>query len=213
MPTIANEYKEMYGNKEPFGNANLSPNNLLKKIVPNQEFNNNVTRNYNKNLNNPITEDISKPSQFPYLLIFILLLFLGIGIFIYFNRDKIYNFYKERVNPTKEEPPQEDVLPEKPISKKKSDNEIKDIPEKNIKEINKEEREKNKKIKNGGVNELNKKLNDNYSPEQIVRENSYCYIGYENGQRECTNVFDGDICMSGEIFPKMDICINPRLRP
>ena len=44
-----------------------------------------------------------------------------------------------------------------------------------------------------------------------VKENSFCYIGYDDGQRVCTNAFEGDTCMSGQIFPKMDICINPRL--
>jgi len=39
------------------------------------------------------------------------------------------------------------------------------------------------------------------------------YIGYDDGQRVCTNAFEGDTCMSGQIFPKMDICINPRLTP
>ena len=149
---------------------------------------------------------------FSYLLIFIVLLCLGIGILIYFNKDKIYNFYEERIKPKKEEEPAiKEVLPEKET--KNPVNEIKDTPEKNIKDNEKEEIEKSKKIKEGGVNELNKKLNANYNQDQIVKENSYCYIGYENGQRECTNVFDGDICMSGEIFPKMDMCINPRLRP
>ena len=104
-------------------------------------------------------------------------------------------------------------MPEKIESKQIAEKEPDKPPEKNIKEKEKEQNEKNKKIKEGGLNELNKKLNANYSQNQIVKENSYCYIGYENGQRECTNVFDGDICMSGEIFPKMDICINPRLRP
>ena len=84
---------------------------------------------------------------------------------------------------------------------------------KTIKENEKKENDKYKQIKQGGINELNEKLNKKYRPEQIVKENGYCYIGYENGQRECTNVFEGEICMSGEIFPKLDICINPHLRP
>ena len=66
---------------------------------------------------------------------------------------------------------------------------------------------------NGGVNQLNEKINtvSPFKQEQLVKENSYCYIGTDNGQRECTNAFDGDVCMSGQIFPKMATCINPRL--
>jgi len=65
-----------------------------------------------------------------------------------------------------------------------------------------------------GINTLNNKLN-NISPykEANVNENGYCYIGYDNGQRECVDVYAGDVCMSGEIFPSLDICVNPKLRP
>jgi hypothetical protein len=66
----------------------------------------------------------------------------------------------------------------------------------------------------GGVPTLNNKLNQisPYTKEQNVNQNSYCYIGYDNGQRECIEAYAGDICMSGEIFPTMDVCINPTLR-
>ena len=66
----------------------------------------------------------------------------------------------------------------------------------------------------GAVPTLNDKLNkiSPYTKEQNVNQNSYCYIGYDNGQRECIEAYAGDICMSGEIFPSMDICINPTLR-
>jgi hypothetical protein len=66
----------------------------------------------------------------------------------------------------------------------------------------------------GAVPTLNDKLNQisPYTKEQNVNQNSYCYIGYDNGQRECIEAYAGDICMSGEIFPSMDVCINPTLR-
>ena len=110
-------------------------------------------------------------------------------------------FIDERMKAFKPKEPEPKPEPEKPIE------------EPTIKETEKEETQKNEKIKKGGVNELNDKINKNYTPNQNVKENGFCYIGYENGQRECTNVFDGDICMSGEIFPKLEICINPHLRP
>ena len=31
--------------------------------------------------------------------------------------------------------------------------------------------------------------------------------------RECTDVYEGDICMSGQIFPTLDVCVNPEFRP
>jgi tetrahydromethanopterin S-methyltransferase subunit B len=65
-----------------------------------------------------------------------------------------------------------------------------------------------------GVTKLNDKLN-NMSPHKksTLTEDAYCYIGYDNGQRECMEAYAGDVCMSGEIFPSLDICINPKLRP
>lgn len=41
----------------------------------------------------------------------------------------------------------------------------------------------------------------------------WCYIGEENGTRSCAKVGINDTCMSGDIFPSQDICINPNLRP
>jgi hypothetical protein len=228
MPTsITNNFKEIYGNNGPLGKRNASPNNMLKNIVPNREFTNNTTSNYNKSMNNPITEDIKEPFKIPYLLIFLFLLSVVIIILLYINRDNITLFInntlmakkdetvkEEPVNnlPVQEEPVQEEKKQEEPVQEeKKLESPIEE--DKTIKEKEKKENNKYSQIKQGGVNVLNETLNKNYRPEQIVKENGYCYIGYENGQRECTNVFEGEICMSGEIFPKLDICINPNLRP
>ena len=40
----------------------------------------------------------------------------------------------------------------------------------------------------------------------------FCYIGEDRGFRSCLQVGQGDMCMSGDIFPSMDICVNPNLR-
>jgi len=40
----------------------------------------------------------------------------------------------------------------------------------------------------------------------------YCYIGEDRGFRSCIQVGEGDVCMSGDIFPTQDICVNPSLR-
>lgn len=47
---------------------------------------------------------------------------------------------------------------------------------------------------------------------QTVKKTGYCYIGSENGKRHCVSVKTKDKCMSGEIYPSMDLCINPNLR-
>ena len=40
----------------------------------------------------------------------------------------------------------------------------------------------------------------------------WCYIGEDSGYRTCAQVGVNDSCMSGEIFPSQEICINPSLR-
>jgi hypothetical protein len=44
------------------------------------------------------------------------------------------------------------------------------------------------------------------------RKAGFCYIGEDRGFRSCISVGEGDTCMSGDIFPSMDMCINPSLR-
>lgn len=40
----------------------------------------------------------------------------------------------------------------------------------------------------------------------------WCYIGEDRGFRSCVEVGDNQECMSGDIFPTKDMCINPSLR-
>ena len=40
----------------------------------------------------------------------------------------------------------------------------------------------------------------------------WCYIGDDDGYRTCAQVGVNDKCMSGDIFPSQEICINPNLR-
>lgn len=41
----------------------------------------------------------------------------------------------------------------------------------------------------------------------------WCFIGEDRGHRTCAQVTETDKCMSGDIFPSQQICINPSLRP
>ena len=44
-------------------------------------------------------------------------------------------------------------------------------------------------------------------------QSGWCYIGEDRGFRSCTKVNETDVCMSGNIFPSEDICMNTNLRP
>jgi len=53
--------------------------------------------------------------------------------------------------------------------------------------------------------------NDSYDSTQQGKA-GWCYIGSEQGYRSCSQVGEADTCMSGNIFPTQDICVNPSLR-
>jgi hypothetical protein len=40
----------------------------------------------------------------------------------------------------------------------------------------------------------------------------WCFIGEDRGIRSCAKVGLNDKCMSGDIFPTSEICVNPKLR-
>ena len=52
-------------------------------------------------------------------------------------------------------------------------------------------------------------------PDQATssfNKEGWCYIGEEKGYRTCAQVGVNDTCMSGDIFPTREICVNPNLR-
>ncbi len=43
-------------------------------------------------------------------------------------------------------------------------------------------------------------------------KSGWCYIGDDRGFRTCAEIGVNDTCMSGDIFPSQEICMNPNLR-
>ena len=80
------------------------------------------------------------------------------------------------------------------------------------------------------ANTLNKAINSSTAQKQQVNGEDYkadestssiqngapkagwCYIGEDRGFRSCAEVGVNDTCMSGDIFPTQQICVNPSLR-
>jgi len=59
------------------------------------------------------------------------------------------------------------------------------------------------------------KPDDSYSTvqqNQSTGKSGWCFIGEDRGFRSCSPVSATDTCMSGDIFPNKDICVNPNLR-
>ena len=50
------------------------------------------------------------------------------------------------------------------------------------------------------------------STQRNSSKSGYCYIGEDRGFRSCVSVDESDMCMSGDIFPSNEICVNPSLR-
>lgn len=41
----------------------------------------------------------------------------------------------------------------------------------------------------------------------------YCYVGNDRGFRSCLQVSAEDSCQSNQVFPTLEVCQNPQLRP
>lgn len=48
--------------------------------------------------------------------------------------------------------------------------------------------------------------------QKTASKSGYCYIGEDRGYRSCMPVNENDTCMSGDIFPTQELCINPNIR-
>jgi hypothetical protein len=80
---------------------------------------------------------------------------------------------------------------------------------KNERKLAERSREVSKEVKNT----IDKKEKADPVPLQTSSiEHGYCYIGKNNNVRNCAKVSSKNKCMSGDIFPTMDLCINPNLR-
>jgi len=79
----------------------------------------------------------------------------------------------------------------------------------NERKVNERTRDVPKEVKNT----IKEKENTEPAPLQSnSNEYGYCYIGKTNNARNCAKVSSRNKCMSGDIFPTMEICINPNLR-
>jgi hypothetical protein len=54
--------------------------------------------------------------------------------------------------------------------------------------------------------------NSSIQGNKTIHKSGWCYIGEDRGFRACARVKETDLCMSGDIFPNQEICMNPNLR-
>ena len=74
---------------------------------------------------------------------------------------------------------------------------------------------------NGLNNALNNSQEQNMDYQAVEASSSvhsgggqsgWCFVGEDRGFRSCALVNEDDKCMSGDIFPSQELCINPNLR-
>ena len=64
----------------------------------------------------------------------------------------------------------------------------------------------------GQVKEQDYEAHEASSSVHLAGKSGWCYIGEDRGFRSCAQVGVNDDCMSGDIFPSQELCINPNLR-
>ena len=97
----------------------------------------------------------------------------------------------------------------KSVKNEKLEKELEYDTNTNERKINERSREISSEVKNS----IDKKEKTAPVPLQSnSNEYGYCYIGKTNNVRNCAKVSSKNKCMSGDIFPTMDLCINPNLR-
>jgi hypothetical protein len=53
---------------------------------------------------------------------------------------------------------------------------------------------------------------EDYEANEATSKVGWCFVGEDRGYRSCAEVGAADKCMSGNIFPSKEICVNPSLR-
>lgn len=232
---LRRQFSNMYGKDKPFqenSNVKLSKNvsnftesnNQMKRVIKN-EFKNVYGENVNANTEKTMFPEI-KPSNITVSAIIFLTVLIILASILYYYRNSIFDFFKKStvINNTDVVSQLESKYDslfdtvnkyiekdEKEMSEIKSKLQVDQIG--SIEKDEKKEKETKAQIESGGVGTLTSKLEKKYKNNQIVKGNGYCYIGFDNHMRECTDVYEGDVCMSGQIFPTLDICVNPEFRP
>lgn len=174
----------------------------------------------------------SGSSAWRYLIIFLILIILAVNLILFLIKpvdtpisqmyDPLFEFSNRhfstnfKVGDTKKGPivaavskknnkaalkKLEKVIDEKPlmnnIDKQNSDLLAPQLPEKRYKKL-----------------PVIPQADDSMSRTQMnpTSKSGFCYIGEDRGFRSCIEVGEGDVCMSGNIFPSEALCINPNLR-
>ena len=144
--------------------------------------------------------------------IFLIICFGLYYVYLYFIENRIFTKINNLFNP----PQTNDKNEKKKVNYKKEgfENNIKGLEKVINSDVNKNALNKQVNFFDSD-SDIKEKISDDEasSNTQIgLTKNKHCYIGTDRGFRSCIEIGDADKCMSGDIFPSQDICINPSLR-
>jgi hypothetical protein len=150
----------------------------------------------------------------------------------------IKNYFETKKYTNEEKEKQKEIEKENTSKEQTTEDIIKDV-QSDIKKNKKQKKEKepvnygaSSKLNSSPVQDdveeykkdtLQKALNDaSQSGGEVIPDASesriqsgksgWCFIGAEGLSRTCAEIGVSDMCMSGEIYPTKDVCINPNLR-
>lgn len=166
-------------------------------------------------------------SFFTFLLIVFILGFLGLTIYLYLEKpkdkdiihlyDPVLNYIKQKLAEVESKAKNEKEEVKLKIQKHENTEKADELIEHNNSAIKKLDKSLNKPADDVNKNPVAELKPDEDSKKEMqmnkpVSKAGFCFIGEDRGNRSCIEVGEGDLCMSGDIFPTQAICINPRLR-
>jgi hypothetical protein len=164
------------------------------------------------NINNTnVINNATKDSNYGNWSIFIIL-FIFLAIFIVWI---IYKYFFSTFKTEISNKEKENVTTSTPTPSNSPSELYKNTSNINEKHIIIKDDNLNNALDNNTQSNTSPIADDSYSNIQLSKpttKSGWCYIGEERGFRSCIEVGDNDLCMSGNIFPSQEICINPSLR-
>lgn len=158
---------------------------------------------------------------FKIILAMFIIAVLGLNVYSYVTEG--VDAYTYIFNPTPKEEEKELTLNQKEKDSGEDETSIDVAAEKVAKENKKNPSELEKVMENSKNNtedtlesKVVEKSVNNYKANNVSlnakSKAGYCYVGSDRNVRTCVNVGEDDVCMSGEIYPSLDLCINPNLK-
>lgn len=217
--SLKNVVKEVYKNTENNGSFKFTGNNRDKSSNTSETINVSI-KNRNSRNNENSRDFLSKKMEnfdsysknqnyFSLSFIILIILFLAFSTAataIYFYYDNVMSFLKQYFYDDTKEKELKNQMDQESQKLKGEINSLK-------KELNDSNKKKTKETENkespktyAELKESQKKL---YSQDQFVKDHGFCYIGEENNTRHCVEVYNGDICESGDVYKRIDKCMLP----